>query len=811
MQQPMHRSQDWHALVSAADLITQQPVAHPVEGHPIGNGRMGTLVWTTPEAIELQINRVDVFAVNRHTAGAHFPGSTDYGGACARVSVAIGGQPFHAGHHFAQRLSLADARCEVRGEAVRVACWVAAEDDVLVVEVTDERESPQPIEVKLAMWREPEVKTGAHTAAYAWRGEHGRAAVVQTFREAKHFCASAVAVSSPGNEVQILDTASHCRTLRLPAARGMRRLLISSAAAMDEHADVGIAAECILSMLASSTALSTVQARHAAWWREFWGRTSVRITSPDGHGERAARDRVVFLYHMACTSRGAFPPKWNGSIFLTDGDARDWGSQYWLWTTEMLYWPLHAADAGELTEPFFEMYRRALPAMTVAARQRWNANGFFLPETMPFDGPAALPDELVDEYRQRFLYDPAAAPVSSRLADRCGYDWHLEASTRRTDPAYAGYSWISHVASSGAELAVHAWWRYRYTGDRAWLCSHAYPLLRGVAEFYRSLARRGDDGRWHLHGTNAHEDFWGVTDSIMDLAAIRGTVPMAIRAAEILETDAKMRDQWKAYLAELAPYPLGADPRAKSLTSGVLADDAWAAGHLGAVNGSHNSEDVQLTPISPFEDWTLETRDAAMDALARRTLDLAPRHRGVLDGHGLNTAIRSPIAAVRAGAGEDLPAILDRYRAAFAPLPNGFSLFEQVTPGYQAHSIEHLGLLTMTLQEALLQSVAPRPGEPEVISVFPAWPRAWDAEFRLLARGGFVVTAAIREGEVQTVEIESRLGEACRFRNPWPTPCRVDSRDDLRPMPSVPGGERLCFGTAQGHTYRLVRTEADHE
>ena len=792
-------------------MVMSRPAARSVEGLPIGNGRMGTLVWTTPGAVEFQINRVDVFAVNRQTEGAHFPYSTDYCGGCARVSIAVGDEPFRAGPHFSQRLSLADARCEVRGEGVRIACWAATDDDALVVEVTDDRDSPQPVEVKLAMWREPEVMTGAHTATYSWRQENGHIAVVQSFREAKRFCAAAVAVASTGGDAEILETDAKSRILRLPPARGTRTVSIASAASMDERSDAGAAAEGILTALAAPEALAKADERHRRWWREIWKRAFVRVTSPDGRGEQAARDRELFLYHMACASRGAFPPKWNGSIFLTGGHTRDWGAQFWLWTTEMLYWPLHAADASDLAEPFFELYRKALPAMTTAARQRWNAKGFFLPETMPVDGPAELPEDLVDEYRQRFLHDPAAAPVSSRLADRCGYDWHLEASTRRTDPAYAGYSWISHVASSGAELAVHAWWRYRCTGDQAWLHSHAYPLLRGVAEFYRSLARRGEDGRWHIHGTNAHEDFWGVTDSIMDLAAIRGTLPLAIRAAEILEIDADLRGEWKTFLAGLAPYPLGADPGAKALTGGALTDDAWAAGLKGKVDGSHNCEDVQLTPIFPFEDWTLEMRDGAMDAVAQRTLALAPRHRAVLGGATLPTAIRSPIAAVRAGAGEELPAILDRYRAAFAPLPNGFSLFEQITPGYQAHSIEHLGLLTMVLQEALLQSVSPRPGEPEVISVFPAWPRAWDAAFRLLARGGFLVTAAIRRGEIQAIEIESRLGEECRIRNPWDRPCRVETGAGLRSTPSVPGGERLCFGTAQGHTYRLVRTEADHE
>ncbi|MCU0872567.1 MAG: hypothetical protein MUE50_09510, partial [Pirellulaceae bacterium] len=271
--------------------------------------------------------------------------------------------------------------------------------------------------------------------------------------------------------------------------------------------------------------------------------------------------------------------------------------------------------------------------------------------------------------------------------------------------------WISHVASSGSELAVQAWWRYRYTGDRQWLRTHAYPLLRGTVEFYRHLVKKEADGRYHLTGTHAHEDFWGVGDSIMDLAAIRGTAPLAIRAAEILDVDAELRGRWQELLANLAPYPMGADPRAKALTGGALADDVWAAGYLGEINGQNNPEDVWLTPVFPFEDWTLETRDAATDAIVQKLLDLAPRHAAVLGGAGLNTAIRTPIAVARAGRGKELPRVLERYYAAFAPLPNGMSLFE----GPTAASVEHLGLLTTTLQESLLQSVSPRPGEPEVI------------------------------------------------------------------------------------------------
>jgi len=63
---------DHRSLVSQADLVYESPAARSVEGQPIGNGRMGTLVWTRPDAVHFQINRNDVFAVNRNHVGAQF-------------------------------------------------------------------------------------------------------------------------------------------------------------------------------------------------------------------------------------------------------------------------------------------------------------------------------------------------------------------------------------------------------------------------------------------------------------------------------------------------------------------------------------------------------------------------------------------------------------------------------------------------------------------------------------------------------------------------------------------------------------------
>jgi hypothetical protein len=56
---------DARALVSRADLRLDRPAARSEEGLPIGNGRAGTLVWTTPSALRFQINRVDIQPIGR--------------------------------------------------------------------------------------------------------------------------------------------------------------------------------------------------------------------------------------------------------------------------------------------------------------------------------------------------------------------------------------------------------------------------------------------------------------------------------------------------------------------------------------------------------------------------------------------------------------------------------------------------------------------------------------------------------------------------------------------------------------------------
>ena len=120
------------------------------------------------------------------------------------MRVEFGDECLAAGPHFRQALSLTAAQCTVAGSGVRAECWVAAADDALVAIITDERETPRPIDIILSMWREPEVRRGAHTASYAFAQTAARASVVQTFTERDHYCSSAVAVACPDANGEVI-------------------------------------------------------------------------------------------------------------------------------------------------------------------------------------------------------------------------------------------------------------------------------------------------------------------------------------------------------------------------------------------------------------------------------------------------------------------------------------------------------------------------------------------------------------------------------------------------------------------------------
>jgi hypothetical protein len=92
----------------------------------------------------------------------------------------------------------------------------------------------------------------------------------------------------------------------------------------------------------------------------------------------------------ACAGRGAYPIKFNGSIFTVedpirgagDPDYRRWGPGYWFQNTRLIYWPMMASGDCDLMQPFFSMYRDALPLARERTRIYYGHGGAFFGETV---------------------------------------------------------------------------------------------------------------------------------------------------------------------------------------------------------------------------------------------------------------------------------------------------------------------------------------------------------------------------------------------------------------------------------------------
>jgi hypothetical protein len=89
----------------------------------------------------------------------------------------------------------------------------------------------------------------------------------------------------------------------------------------------------------------------------------------------------------------------------------------------------------------------------------------------------------------------------------------------------------------------------------------------------------------------------------------------------------------------------------------------------------------------------------------------------------------------------------------------------------------------------------------EPISIFNRWPKDWDAAFRLLARGAFVISAAQRDGAIPLVEIVSQAGGTVRLANPWNA--EVTAYRNGRQAEALSGGV-LTIPTVNGETVVLV-------
>jgi hypothetical protein len=800
--QPSSPEVDYRELVSQGDLVYDEPASRSDEGMPVGNGRMGSLVWTTPVSLKMQINRVDVFAVDKNTTS--FPRRhTDYASGCGYVDINLVdyGEDVFSGEAFRQHLGLYDGLMTAEGKGITARAIAWHERDVMAIEIVDSRELPSAVSVDLRMLRYVMqyfegknyellskraimVQTAAHTATSLLDIRDGRILLIQEFREGDHFSASAVAIGIVGREA--MARYPNESTVRLTAApgRGNFTILIGSASSFDPREDVGGLA---LKELKAGEAegFRGLLESNKAWWHDFWSTSFVDLHSEDGVADYVEENYTYFKYVMASSSRGTYPPRYGGMIWYTTGDMREWGSQYWWHNQSCYYNALHPIGRFELLDPMYSMYSKHYDSYALAARQQWGSKGIWLPETAWYNGMDELPEDIAKEMRDLYLLRKPWEERSERFkwyaATKLKHNarWNY-ATVGRWDHGHwvipekglGSFGHVSHILSATAQIAYSYWLRYEYTQDKEWLKEHAYPIIRGAVEFYRNFPnlRKESDGKYHIYHTNNGEGIWDAHNALLDMSAMHGMTPILIRASEILDVDADKRPVWREFADNLAPLP----------TSDIL--DSWKAGQprywLGSVPPAGRGTPERPGLVIYYDICTAGTKDADVMRIGNASFD-AIYDEGVNEETPVNVLTQTPLAAAQLGRADALKYMIPNQITCLAPegdwcdwegcgkvgvLANRLTLRE----GPGAIDCQRLGNASAGLHAALLQSVPPSPGKDPAIYLFPAWPKEWDASYSLAARGAFQVSASIEKGKIGPVKIISRTGGACKLSNPWP-------------------------------------------
>ena len=309
---------------------------------------------------------------------------------------------------------------------------------------------------------------------------------------------------------------------------------------------------------------------------------------------------------------------------------------------------------------------------------------------------------------------------------------------------------------AGPWISLQLWQHWTFTGDREFLRTCAYPVLREAAEFFLSYMVTEPKHGWLVTGPSESPENWYLTPTgghasvsmgpTCDRELVYALFSMCIDASKALSLDEKFRQRLEEARAKLPPFQIGRHGQLQEWLEDF--EEVYP-------NHRHTSHLIGLYPehqISPRE--TPDLARAAEVTIERRVhaanweqsewgrANLAAFYARLLKGSQAHEYLVSLVA-----------------RSCEANLLS-FSSGGVAGAEQNIFAIDGNTAGAAVIAEMLLQSQA---GE---IELLPALPWAWpDGSVRgLCARGGFVIDIAWADGGLRSAAILSKLGGPAKIR-----------------------------------------------
>lgn len=282
-------------------------------------------------------------------------------------------------------------------------------------------------------------------------------------------------------------------------------------------------------LLSSNKKYKKIKATHIADYQKLFGRFKVdftensRVLLPTNKrivefGNSPDDPQLLALYIqygrylMISSSRPGTQPA-NLQGIWNDQLKPAWDSKY---TTninaEMNYWPAEITNLAECHEPLFSLIEDCSQTGKVVAREHYDADGWMMHHNTDI--------------------------------------WRGTAPINHSDHGI----WVT----GGAWLSRHLWEHYLFSPDKQFLADRAYPIMRGAAEFFTQfLIEDPKTGYLISSPSNSPENGGLVAGPTMDHQIIRALFQSCIEAAGILGIDQEFSGKLKDLEAKIAPNQIG--------------------------------------------------------------------------------------------------------------------------------------------------------------------------------------------------------------------------------------------------------------